>query len=558
MWAASVPPLPEDPHESRRVRENRRRRRMLYGYWKQDLDEKLLLMLGAIRRDAWGDPDLSSNVFRASVTATAVLYDRAPIWQPPDVAGEALLDAVSKSGRWSLMQRIQRDTLGIREMFARVDARRTHDGDIEILQRPVHPDMVQAIPDPECPERPLVILEARPRKGSWTWDVHSIPDGTIRILSADGRDVSSDYGGVVELPTDASGRPVLPWGVWHAARTGCLFDSFDLLELVEGSLTCALYWTFFGHIMRNCSWPQRYGLNVRLAGAGSEGREGAVRDAIVTDPASVAMFESIEESTGQGILSQFSAGADPGVIADALGIFERRVAAFAGISPADVQRIAGDPRSGFAIALNVDAKRESQRRYEPAFRPADLDFMRATAIVANAAMGADVFPSEGYRVQYAGLPPTPEERREERDHLTTLLDRGLTDPVAVYRVLHPDLDDDGARAALMTSRLTTLRLEADVREAAAAQGLGVSAEKQQALVGIVDIARQIFVDPAMTPAMKRAALVAFGGLDEATADALIATLPTDIEIAEEVDPQPDASESPAVADSAPEAAPDPT
>ena len=522
---------------------------MLYGYWRPDLEDRMRLMLGAIRKEAWGEPDLSSNIFRASVSATSVLYDRAPIWRSPDVGGDVLLEAVADSGRWSLMQRIQRDTIGIREMFARVDARRTPGGDIEILQRPVHPDMVQATPDPECPEQAIEIREARLRGGAWTWDVHSITDGTIRIFDSDGkRDVSAQYGGVVELPKDPHGRPTLPWGIWHGARTGCLFDSFELLELVDGSLTCALYWTFFGHIMRNCSWPQRYGLNVRVAGLGNDG---AV-DSVVTDPASITMFESIEESTGQPLLAQFAAGADPGVIVEALSVYARQIAAFAGISPADVQRVAGDPRSGFAIALNTDAKRESQRRYEPAFRPSDEAFMRATAIVANAAMGADVFPVDGYRVQYAGLPATTEERREERDHLTTLLDKGLTDPIAVYRVLHPDLDDDGARKALLASRLATLRLEADVREAAAAQGLGANVEKQQAMVGIVEIARGIFVDPTMSPEMKRAALIAFGGLDEATADALIATLPKEIEEAEEVDPQPDASEAPEVPDSAPE------
>jgi hypothetical protein len=527
---------------------------MLYGYWRQDLEEKMRVMLDAVRKEAWGEPDLSSNIYRASVTATAVLYDRAPIWRASDVAGDALLDAVDDSGRWSLMQRVQRDTIGIREMFARVDALRTSTGDLEIRQRPVHPDMVLATPDPECPERPIEIREARLRKGVWTWDVHSVVDGTIRIYNSDNsRDVSNDHGGVVELPQDPSGRPTLPWGVWHGARTGMLFDPFELLELVEGSLTCALYWTFFGHIMRNCSWPQRYGLNVRVAGGSLEGQAESAREGIVTDPASLVLFESIEESMGQPILSQFAAGADPGVISEALGIFERRVAAFAGISPESVQRVAGDPRSGFAIALNTEAKRESQRRYEPAFRPSDESFMRTTAIVANAAMGADVFPVDGYRVQYAGLPATVEERREEREHMMALLDKGLASPIYVYRVLHPDLDDEGAKRGLIADRIATMRLESEVRQIADAEGLAPTAEKQQALVGVVQISREIFSDPTMTPDMKRAALIAFGGLDEAAADRLISTLPKpELAIEVEDDPQPDASEEPDAPDSTPD------
>ena len=52
--------------------------------------------------------------------------------------------------------------------------------------------MVQATPDPECPEQAIEIREARLRGGAWTWDVHSVPDGTIRIFDADANPLSGD------------------------------------------------------------------------------------------------------------------------------------------------------------------------------------------------------------------------------------------------------------------------------------------------------------------------------------------------------------------------------
>lgn len=453
---------------------------MLYGLWREDLDETMRIALGTIRKEAWGQPDLSSCLFRSSSTMAAVLYDRTPNWSAIDAGGDVLLDAVAESGRWPLMQRVQRDTIGIREMFVRVDAIKGRDGDLEILNRLVHPDMVIAECDPERPERPIRIQEARrrPRPGGieWTWDDWSTTDGTLRIRDSEFRDISDMCGGVREMPTNTAGDPVLPFGTFHAARTGELWDAFELQEVVEGSLTLAMYLTYFGHILRNVAWQQRFILNARVAGLGHEGTpDGAGRDAgrdsIVTDPATVLMLESLGENIGQPVISQWQASADPMVIMEAIAIYGRQVAANAGINAADIQRVAGDPRSGFAIALNRDAQRESQRRYEPIFRPADIDLMRRTAVVANAAMGADIFPEDGYRVVYEGLPPSPEEvvaARAQADWETT---QGLSSPVSVYMRLHPGTPPEAAADEIVRTQIESLRLKKDLFNRAVALGL---------------------------------------------------------------------------------------
>lgn len=438
------------------------------GSWTEDLAGRLHRALGHVRAEAWGDPDLSSNVFRSSCTAVSVLYDRSPTVDHEDEQGQSLIQTVADNGRWSLMQRMQRQTIAYREMLCRVDAEVTDDGTLKIIDRPVYPDMVEIEPHPEDPAAPAIIREWRLRnvrgQAQWTRDVWSIYNGgSYTIDDGSGHDITDLF---LDAPKSgesypyklADGTPVLPFGMWHGAVTGCLWDPFELMELVEGSITCAVYWSFYGHVMLNCSWPQRYAINAKAVGASNSG--GA--DRVITDPATVALFEGMEDAASQAILGQWSPGADPQVMADAISVYERRVAAYAGISPSDVQRTAGDPRSGFAIALNREAQREAQRRYEPVFRPSDEAYMRATAVVCNSAAGSRVFPETGYRITYAGLPASPEERQAEREHIEKLIEMKLMDPIAAYRSLHPELTHDQAREALKKSRLETLKFESEI------------------------------------------------------------------------------------------------
>lgn len=452
---------------------------MLYGAWREDLIGRLKQAIGDVRREAWGEPDLSSNVFRSSVSALAVLYDRAPNVSHDDPAATGLVDLVQHAGLWPLLRQVQRDTLGMREMLLRVDARTQADGSIELVYRPVYPDLVLATPNPECPSEPIEIREARCRKDPetkrprWTWDIWDIRDPRHpehRILDTSGNDISHLYG----LPTGglvgdaypamgADGLGVIPYGLYHAAQTGSLWNPYELSELVEGSLNCAVHWTFFGHVMRNCSWPQRYMVNV-VTGADLEGDVTSRRETMVTDPATVLVLQQTEDGR-QPIISQWEPGADPMVMQEATALYERRVAAYAGISPSDVQRVAGDPRSGFAIALNREAQREAQRRFEPVFRPADEHLLAISAVMVNAAIGRSIYPEKGYRVAYQGLPPSPEEQQAERDQIRGLLEMGLLDTVTAYQRLNPGLSRPDAEKALDNIRATNARFGAIARAA---------------------------------------------------------------------------------------------
>lgn len=470
-------PEPQDFHEARRWRETRRRRRMLYGEWRQDLQEKLQKALGTMRREAWGEPDLSSNVFKAAYTALATLYDRGVIVHG-GVGAEGVAKALAQSGVWSLMQRGQRDTLGLREMLHFVGIRRGLLGEPLPSFRPVWPDMVVCTRDSEDPSRMVRVAELVLRRGpdrrpAWTWDVWDIRDAEYPLhavldasTGAEGKDMSEFYlgraGGLegANYPKHywrADGRPVLPYAIRHAAVTGDLWDAYEGSELVEGSFKCAIGWTFFGHVLQNASWPQRHGVNAQPVGSTIEGSEAAKRMAVVTDPTTVAMFKAINEEMPV-ILGQWEPGGDPQVMADSIGTYERRIAAYAGISPADVQRVAGDPRSGFAIALNLDAQREAQRRAEPVFRPADEELVALAATVLNRETGAN-FPEGGYRVEYLGLQPSPEARQANREQADWDIAHDQVSPIDLYLREHPGAEEEDAIAAIVKVRIDRLRLE---------------------------------------------------------------------------------------------------
>lgn len=467
-FSTPIPPMPHDPSEAARWEHTRLRRRLLYGAWREDLDRRIGLAIGAVRREAWGVPDLSSNVFRASMQSLSVLYDRRPkVSHNEPGAADELSKYVVDAGLWPLMQRVQRDTLGMREMFIRVDvvADRDEPEDAEVTYRPIPPDMVLAHADPEHPDEPVEVRELRLRRDRvgrprWTWDVLSVADYDqpyYRVLSAGseaGEDLSLEYlgveGGLVGEAYPyryADGRPLLPIVLYHAAKTGMLFDPYEASELVEGSLNVAVFWSMFGHVIRQASWPQRYAVGVRVPSATIDGdQDNTIRESVIPDPATVLLFEPSDEGMSPQI-SQWDAGADPQALQDAIAMYERRLAAFAGISPSDVQRVAGDPRSGFALAINREAAREAQKRYEPVFSPIDEELLGKTAALINRVMGT-ALPEDDYRVAYESLPPSPEERQSEREHVLGLIGAGLLDRVEAYRQLHPGLSRADAEAAL--------------------------------------------------------------------------------------------------------------
>jgi hypothetical protein len=394
----------------------------------------------------WGPLDLSRNPFRLVCRELATLYTEPPaIRHGADVS--ALLETITATGLWSGMPRVQSLTIGLREYAIRV----TVDGD-GLRYRPVPPDLLVAASPMTAPDQPDRIAELRwfgpPASGGdkpvgWCWEVHDISNReapNYGIFTAD-RDMvnvtASVLGGAPgSYPwRKADGTPVLPYVLYHAERrTDRLWDAFEGSELVEGAFNIAILHSFWMHLVKDVSWAQRYGINVRPAGLESVDGDGqAVRQEIVTDPSTLLVLEPIVEGSNTSVGSM-EPGGDPESLLRAVQAYAMDVAVEAGVSTGNIQRTEG-PSSGYAISLNEAGKRQAQKRFAPHFRWADEQLVTLSAIMLNRAT-ATSYPEDGYTVSYASIPMSPEEMRALREHVLSLVASGMMSPIDAYRELH--------------------------------------------------------------------------------------------------------------------------
>ena len=381
---------------------------------------------------------------------------------------------VNDAGLFPLMQRMQQYTLGMRECIMRIDVNPHAEGmtvDYPGIQyRIVTPDYVICDASPDLPDKPNYYQELRRStnkegKTEWVWDIFDIRDlnnprfGMYKA-GADGSigiDVSEDYMGHpahVGLDSypyiDSQGRPFLPITMYHAEKTGLLWNTYDQSQLCYGSLQSAVYFTFFGHAMKNASWPQRYAIGVTINGLTALEQDTTARRAgIATDPSSILMFQPTEDTQPQ--IGQFQPGADVHSLLESIAKYEYRVATTSGISPAELQRTSGDPRSGYALAVSRQGQREAQRKYAPVFRMADEELLTKTAILSNRFLNTSL-PETGYRIAYKSLPLSPEETRAAREDIVQKLSAGLISPIQAMQIMYPDLSEEQARQELTKIR----------------------------------------------------------------------------------------------------------
>ena len=348
-------PLTIDMGERSRMQESARRRRMLDGVWEIDLVEAMAQYISAEQMAAWGRPDLTKNVFRSVVSQLSILYDREPIIDHPDpTAAERMRELCRGAGVWTQGPQLQRLVIGQREAFRRVS---WEDG--RLLVRLVPVDCTEAEAHANTPSEPHTVYEYRRREldgaDIMTRDVLSVEAGGVyRIESADGqRDLTveflgQEYSGDAYPYRDQDGAPVLPYVLTHALDTGRLFDAYEGRELVEGSLKVAVLWSFWSHIVFDCSHPQRYGVNARPAGLAADPRNDEHATFIATDPASLLLMEAANPDAAVA-LGQFAPGGDPVQVGVAIRDYSADLAMDFDLAPGDVQRSHSDARSGYAI-----------------------------------------------------------------------------------------------------------------------------------------------------------------------------------------------------------------
>jgi len=460
-----TPPAPSNPSEAMRWEHTRHRRALMEGTWQRLLEDRLQEQLGSTRRQAWGRPDLSANPFKVVATELSTLYDADPDVRhnrAGDVSG--FTDLVSRAALWPQMSRFQSMVIALREMWMRIDV---EDG--RLIYRPVPPDMTVAESDPSRPTIPTAYAEVRLRhvRGEtvWAWDVMDIrdpanPSYTVRLATDDakfGEDVTEEVLGARfdgsaypyrrnPVGNETLGAPILPVVLYHASLYGDrLFDAFNGVELYEGSLSLALYYSYLGHCLRDASFPQRYAIGVRIAGSDMvDGGTRGQRVEVITDPTTILMLDAAMEQQPQ--VGQFEAGADVEKLEATIAAIAHRLATDAGLSPSELQRTSGSAKSGYAISLSQDGKRTAQRRYVMQFKDSDERLMAVSATLYNRAMGTQ-FPEGGWSVLYREIPLSPEELSSRREHVLAMQEAGLMTRLEALRYFG-SLSEADAKAAL--------------------------------------------------------------------------------------------------------------
>lgn len=443
---ATRPNLPEE--DQARAEHQSLRTRMGNGTWAEDLERALAKHIAPDRRTAWGLPELSRNPHRAlSTQIGGALYASAPLVRGP-AGGEALIRAVEDAGYWQLMQRFSTDLVSLREGIMRVDW--SERGGLLYRPAPVECCVVDA--HPLAPDAPARIAEVQIRqdpgtgKDAWCWevlDVYDLAAPRHRILSGDRK---QDWTAAFVPPEyqylDAAERPFIPAAMYHAERTGKIWDPYYGIEAVLGSLTVGVLLTFWVHGVKDGSFATVLLIGGKVVGLEVRSPSGATTNVISTEPGSLIEITSSEEGI-QPTAIQLQPGCDPEKLMNAIGAFEGGLAQYAGVSPADLVRTGADPRSGASLSISREGLRAAQARYAPQLRRGDLEVLSITAKVLNRATGTN-YPESGYAISYPALPLSAEEVKSQREDLLAKVGAGLMSKVDAYMRLTPGLTREQA------------------------------------------------------------------------------------------------------------------
>lgn len=449
------PLLPEE--DQKRAAHQALRSRLLNGQWSKDLEDALAKHIRPERRAAWGVAEMSRNPYKSLATQVGGALYASPPEVRPAAGGEGLVRSVADAGYWQLQQRKSSDLVGLREGLVRVDW--TERGGL--LLRPVEPELCHVRALPEAPDVPVAVEEIQQRvdpttgRLSWCWEILDVSDldhPVHRIVSADRKQdwtsalLKGDKSGAAYQYRDGDGKPYLPVPMYHAERTGRLWDPWHGLEAVLGTLTVSVLLTFWVHGVKDGSFATVLLVAGRVVGLEVESPSGVRTNVISTEPGSLIEVAPIEEGMQPSAI-QLQPGFDPENLMAAIGRFESGLAEYAGVSAADIVRTGADPRSGVSLSISREGLRAAQARYEPQLRRGDLEVLSVAAKVLNAATGT-THPESGYTISYPSLPLSSAEQQALREDLLAKVGAGLMSKVDAYIRLHPGISREQAIADL--------------------------------------------------------------------------------------------------------------
>jgi hypothetical protein len=306
-------------------------------------------MVGAERAAVWGEPDLSANPFATVWTQLSGLYLYNPV-----VSGIGARTTEEVRAYWPFMQRVQRDALALRECGVFVERAVTG-----LRFRSIQPGLLTA--EVDSIGDVAAITEHLATGAAVRYDLAS-----VRSYDKDGN-LTAESGPL----TDAFGAAYIPIILYHAAQTGAVWDPYSGIEILEGSLNLSVYYSLFGHALRNAAWAQRY----IIGGEPMNQSMSDGRSKITGDAAAILLFRLAEDGTGQATAGQWSAPHSPNELIDAIAKYEQRILGMA-LGTAEVARSTSDIRSGYSLAVSREARREAQYAYAPVFAASDREALR--------------------------------------------------------------------------------------------------------------------------------------------------------------------------------------
>jgi len=434
-------PTPTNDITAARWEEQRRRRRLLEGAWKCDLRDTLAREYEPQRRRRLGLPDTTKNLFRSAINQLAVLYDSAPIVSHPDAAAaETMRTALDQGGAWELAQTLQEQTMGCREgLFVCT----LEPGGVQ--WRIVPPDLVDGAALITAPDQLVEFVEYRIRTVGdsqvWTRDYWSIrdPENPIyRVQDERGIVDLSEMFGAGAWPDEyryPDGAPFLPAILYHARRTGKLWDAQRGIELADAALGTAGLLTQWKHVVRDASWPQRYAIDCEIAGGVTDSNGDRY---VQTDEASILNFRSTDGVNGS--LGQFSPGGDPASLLNAIENYAAGCLADFDVAPADIARTHTDARSGYAIEITRSGQRAAATRAKRPQRRGDLEMIGKVAALLG-------LPVDGWSIKYPGIPMSMQEKKLLLEEHKERSEMGVTSKPALLAKLD-GITEDQARDLL--------------------------------------------------------------------------------------------------------------
>lgn len=447
-----------------KLRERAQRLRLLGGRWRADLDQSIAKHFAVERYEA-AVPVLARNLAKNVVSQLAQLYRREPDIMcegAPEEALQQYLDDVAEGGVWTQGRRHQREVLFVREGWRALGVV-GDEGSRRLAWRRPKSTHVAALADAAAPSVPVVVVEACKR--SWesmgkvcrgmTWDVYDISDrGEPRHVVLDARTPPEEGRPIYSLPniTEAvhgpganysgegypfrysDGEPFIPYVLYHAEDAGVVYDSLEGMELKDATLTVAVLWSFWLHVVKDASWAQRATLNMNLSGSRTmEGPGGVPYQSVTADPSSIMQFRG--EAGLPPSFYQWAAAVDPERLEMAVSSFERATAATFGLSGEDLTRTKA-ASSGYALTISRGAVREKQQEFAPGFALADAEYLAKGAALANSeGLYGVALPDDpaAWTVAYPAIPPSQDERKAGAEKVKAYKDAGLQ-PSEVWTV----------------------------------------------------------------------------------------------------------------------------